>query len=71
MNSYLGVTFLMFIGQCHAKLDASGRCAEFYCPPDLTCSEKMDLVVLVDGCAVGCGRCREILQLNSYLQNRL
>merc|ERR1719247_2600977 len=24
-------------------------CAEFYCPPDLTCSEKMDLVVLVDG----------------------
>ena len=32
-----------------AKLDGSGRCAEFYCPPDLTCSEKMDLVVLVDG----------------------
>jgi len=24
-------------------------CAEFYCPPDLTCEEKMDLVVLVDG----------------------
>jgi len=24
-------------------------CAEFYCPPDLTCSAKLDLVVMVDG----------------------
>ena len=24
-------------------------CAEHYCPPDLTCAEKMDLVVMVDG----------------------